>query len=46
MCFNKNFLLISFVFYIHNSLEKQAENSGVLLKTVYNFLENGFVTMW
>ena len=26
-------LLISFVFYIHNSLEKQIKNNGVLLKT-------------
>ena len=34
MCLNKNsfdILLISFVFYVHNSLEKQTENSGVLL---------------
>ena len=34
-CLNKNFfnlLLISFVFDIHNSLEKQAENSTVLPK--------------
>ena len=33
MCLNKNFfdlLLISFVFYTHNSLEKRAKNSGVL----------------
>ena len=32
MHLNKNsldLLLISFVFYIHNSLEKQTENSGV-----------------
>ena len=34
ICLNKNsldLLLISFVFYIRNSLEKRAENSGVLL---------------
>ena len=34
MCLNKNsfdLLLISFLFYISNSLEKWAENSGVLL---------------
>ena len=34
MCFNKNsfgLLLIYFVFYIRNSLEKRIENSGVLL---------------
>ena len=34
MCLNKNsfnLLLISFVFYIRNSLEKQTKNSGVLL---------------
>ena len=39
MCLNKNsfdFLLISFVFYMCNSLEKQAENGGVLLKNWMN----------
>ena len=41
MCLNKNFfnlLLISFVFYISNSLEKRTESSGVLL-TVYKTME-------
>ena len=41
MCLNKNsfdLLLISFVFYIHNSLEKQTKNSGVLLNCTYTRL--------
>ena len=40
MCLNKNtfdLLSISFVFYIRNSLEKQTENSGVLLNCLYRF---------
>ena len=42
MCLNKNtfdLLLISFVFYTHNCLEKQTTNSGVLL----NCQMRGFV---
>ena len=45
MRFNKNsfeLLLISFVFYIRNSLEKQTENYGVLL----NWLANLFITVF
>ena len=36
MCLKKisyNLLTISFVFYVRNSLEKQTENSGVLLNS-------------
>ena len=46
MCFNKNsfdLLLISFAFYIRNSLEKQTENSEVLLNWHIN-IKNTFGT--
>ena len=41
MCLNRNsfdLLLISFVFYVRNSLEKWAKNSGVLLNCPSNQL--------
>ena len=47
MCLNKNsfdLLLISIVFYTHNSLANQAENKGVLLNCLsdtYWRSENG-----
>ena len=39
MCLNKDsfdLLLISFVFYTHNTLEKQTENSGILLNWLWS----------
>ena len=45
MRLNKNsfdLLLISFVFYIRNSLEKQTENSGVLLNCINVHFHHAF----
>ena len=42
MCLNKNafdLFLNPFVFYMHNSLEKQTENSGVLLNWLHEVLQ-------